>query len=108
MRIITVLLISFFTIGSVYCQQNFNQKIENAFNNAQRGINWALENIPDSKASLNKDLIIDDTLIAKIKLSKEVEGIKVESTGWFNTYEVTIKIYRSHKSLNQNNLKTSN
>jgi|SRR3972149_11518284 len=73
--------------------------IETAFQNAKKGVYWALSNIPDSKSRLSQELIADDKLIANIKLSKELNGIKIESAGYNLSNEVTIKIYKSFKNL---------
>jgi len=38
-------------------------------------------------------------LYAKVQLEKEIFGIKVESTGYYNSNSVTITIYKSDDSL---------
>jgi len=58
-----------------------------------------LENIPGKKASLDNDLIAEDRLYASVKISKEVQGVKVSSKGYNNTNEVEITIYKSYESL---------
>ncbi|MBN2572373.1 MAG: hypothetical protein JXA68_09620 [Ignavibacteriales bacterium] len=94
------LLVLFFLIPLViYPQSTFEQDVELAFQNAKQGIAWGLSNIPDSKASMDKSIIKDDKLIADVKLSKEVEGVKITSVGYYNTYQVTITAYRSFESL---------
>ena len=73
--------------------------IDNAFNNAKKGIYYALSNIPDNKSRFSRELIDSNKLFVKVKLSKEINGIKIESTGYYSSSEVTIKIYRSFDSL---------
>lgn len=92
-----LLLINFSTIS--IAQSNIDKDIEVAFQNARAGIYWGLKNIPIKKARLDKSLIKDNRLIAKIKVVKELNGVKVESTGYDNTNEVTILLYRSVDSL---------
>ena len=70
-----------------------------AYNNAKKGYYWALSNIPERKSRLDNDLIADDKLIASIKLFKEVNGVKIESTGFHLTNQIRIIIYKSYDSL---------
>lgn len=80
-------------------QQKLEDDIEIAFQNAKKGIYWALSNIPAKKARLENNLIGNDLLIANVKLSKEVQGVKVESIGYYHSNEVRILIYKSNESL---------
>ena len=56
----------------------------------------------EKKSKLEKDLIADDRLYAHVKLNKKVNGVKIESTGYYQTHEVRIIIYRSNDSLVKN------
>ena len=85
--------------GIISSQTKIDNEIDTAFQNAKKGIYWALSNIPEEKKRLNNDLIADDKLYCKVKLEKKVNGVKVESTGYFNTNEVTIIVYKSYNSL---------
>ncbi len=78
---------------------NFEENLDKAYQNAKKGIYWALDNIPRDKKKLDNDLIFDDNLIARIDLYKEVEGVRVVSVGYYETYSITIEIYRSYESL---------
>lgn len=80
-------------------QQKLEDDIEIAYQNAKKGIYWALSNIPVKKAKLDNNLIGNDVLVANVKLSKEVQGVKVESTGYYLSNEVKILIYKSNDSL---------
>ncbi len=80
-------------------QQKVESDIEIALQNAKKGVYWALSNIQDKKTKIEKSIIGDDKLIAKVKLEKQINGVKVESTGYYQTNEVTIMIYRSNDSL---------
>ncbi|MHB1688405.1 MAG: hypothetical protein ACYCVH_13675 [Ignavibacteriaceae bacterium] len=73
--------------------------IDQAYQYAKKGIYWALSNIPESKSKISNDLVADNKLYAKVKLNKLVDGIKIESTGYSNSNEVMIKIYKSNDSL---------
>ena len=84
----------------IYSQENkFEDEVQKAYINAKKGIYYALEHIPERKNSLSTELIDNDKLIAKIKITKEVRGVKVESEGFNKTYEVRIIAYRSYKKL---------
>jgi hypothetical protein len=96
--IILFLLIS----STVLSQQNqFETDLEKAYINAKKGVYYALENIPESKNTLNTELIDNDKLVAKVKLTKEVRGVKVESEGLHNSYEIKIVVYRCYDKLKE-------
>jgi len=96
--LLTIALVIFFSLVS-FSQEKLESDIDYAYQNAKKGIYWALSNIPEKKTKLESDLIADDKLYAVVKLHKEVNGIKVESTGYFHSNEVRIKIYKSFDSL---------
>lgn len=96
--IFVIILITSFT----YSQDKIESDIDYALQYAKKGIYWALSNIPERKSTLNKDLISEDRLYSSVRLEKEVNGIKIESTGFYNTLEVKITIYRSNDSLELN------
>ncbi len=95
------MLIIIFAGYSVLCfaQQLNESKIDSAYLNAKKGIYWCLSNLPDKKASTENDLIINDKQIASVKLEKQVNGIKIISTGFFESYEVQIKLFKSNEIL---------
>lgn len=98
--ILACLLVFFSSV--IYSQEKVESDIDHALVNAKKGIYWALSNIPEKKSKLDNDLIADDQLYATVTLSKEVNGVKIESTGFYQTLEVKITIYRSNDSLEQN------
>jgi len=85
--------------AGLLAQNKVETDIDVAFQNAKKGVYWALTNIPGKKTKIENDLIADDKLYASVKLSKEINGIKIESSGYFNSNEVIIKIYKSNDSL---------
>ncbi len=97
-----VYFLTFVLIVSFCClcngQAKNEQDIDIAYQNAKKGIYWTLENIPEKK-KLDNDLIADDKLYASVKLEKEVNGIKIESTGYYLSILVIVKIYKSYDSL---------
>lgn len=94
-------LITFFILFSYspLSQSKIEIDIDSLTINAKKGIYWGLMNIPIKKAKIEKSLISQDRLIAKVKVIKEVNGVKIESTGYYNTNELTIVLYRSADSL---------
>ena len=84
---------------SLNAQEKMENELDKAFQNAKKGIYWALSNIPENKIRLNKDLIADEKLYSSVKLQKEFNGIKIVSTGYYNSTEVSITIYRSNDGL---------
>jgi hypothetical protein len=98
MRFFTILYI-FIVSSLIQAQSDMDSGINMAVQNAKKGIYWALNNIPEKKSKLDNDLIAEDKLFASVKLSKEINGFKIESTGLNNSYIVTIKLFRSEESL---------
>ena len=95
-----ILLLVFFLLPfSLIAQEKMENDLDQAFQNAKKGIYWALSNIPENKIRLNIDLIADERLYSSVKLQKEFNGIKIVSTGFFNSTEVSIIIYRSNDGL---------
>jgi hypothetical protein len=80
-------------------QSKTDSDIDLAYQNAKKGVYWALSNIPGKKSTMDNDLIAEDKLYASVKISKEVQGVKVSSKGYYQTNEVEITIYKSYESL---------
>lgn len=96
---ILTILIGLFGVCGLSAQTKTEDDMNVAYQNAKKGIYWALENIPGKKASLDNDLIGEDKLYASVKISKEVQGVKVSSIGYYQTNQVEIIIYKSYDSL---------
>ncbi len=94
-----IIFLPLLLISAINIQNKNEENITTAFQNAKKGMYYALSNIPEDKSRLNRELVDKNKLFAKVKLSKEVNGIKIESTGYSSSTEVTIKIYRSFESL---------
>ncbi|MGB5529594.1 MAG: hypothetical protein WBQ32_06455 [Ignavibacteriaceae bacterium] len=99
MKALFILAIILAVQFGLYAQSKTDSDIDLAYQNAKKGIYWALSNIPGKKASLDNDLIGEDRLYASVKISKEVNGVKVSSKGYYQTNEVDITIYKSYESL---------
>jgi hypothetical protein len=95
------ILLSYLFISSCYAQPKIEEDLRIPYQNAIKGIYWALENIPVKKMNLDNDLIADNKLYANVKLSKQVNGVTIKSTGYYNSYEVSIIMYRTMESLEQ-------
>ncbi len=93
-----VFLIILFTLP-IFSQYRTEIEIDSLLVNAKKGIYWGLMNIPVKKAKIEKSLIMNDRLIARVKVIKELNGVKIESTGYNKTNEMTIVLYRSADSL---------
>jgi hypothetical protein len=94
-----IILLPLFLISAFNIQNKKEENIDAAFQNAKKGIYYALSNIPENKLRLNQELVDHNRLLTKVKLSKGINGVKIESTGYSSSTEVTIKIYRSIDSL---------
>ena len=99
MRYYLFILPFLFMTQTIFSQSKIEDDIEYALVNAKKGVYWLLSNIPKKKSKIEKDLIAEDRLIASAKLNKEFNGVRIESTGYYDTHEVTIMIYRSNDTL---------
>jgi hypothetical protein len=99
MRFYFFILLFLFLAQTLFSQSKIEDDIEYALANAKKGVYWALSNIPVKKSKIDKSIISEDKLLAKVKIAKELNGVRVESTGYNQTNEVTIVIYRSKDSL---------
>jgi len=95
---IIIFLIGLFSL-TIFSQTRTDEAIDSLLINAKKGVYWGLMNIPVKKARIDKSLINNDRLIAKVRVVKELNGVKVESTGYHSTNEMTIVLYRSADSL---------
>ena len=101
MKTLFVLTLAALLSTSGFSQEKIESDIDYAFQNAKKGIYWALSNLPQKKKKLESDLITDDKLYAHVRLDKEVNGVKIVSTGHYQTNKVTISIYRSNDTLEE-------
>jgi hypothetical protein len=99
MKALQIIVIFLLIQLSSLAQTKTDGDIELAYQNAKKGIYWALSNIPGKKANLDNELIAEDKLYASVKLSKEINGVKVVSRGYFQTNQVEITVYKSYESL---------
>jgi hypothetical protein len=97
--LIMILIFGYLGVSSLFAQSKTEDDMNLAYQNAKKGIYWALENIPGKKASLDNDLIAEDQLYASVKINREVNGVKVVSKGFNMTNHVEITIYKSYDSL---------
>ena len=99
MRTVFIISILFLFSNISFPQEKIETNIESAVQNAKKGVYWALSNIPVKKAKIEKSIVNEDKLLARVKVAKELNGVRVESTGYYQTNEVTIVLYRSRDSL---------
>ena len=102
MKTLFVLALAALLSTTGFSQEKMESDIDYAYQNAKKGIYWALSNIPEKKSKTESDLIADNRLYAHVRLDKEVNGVKIVSTGYYQTNKVTISIYRSNDSLKEN------
>ncbi|MDP3832070.1 MAG: hypothetical protein Q8Q47_12440 [Ignavibacteriaceae bacterium] len=78
---------------------SFEDEITTAHLNAKKGIYFGLKNVKDKKVKFDNKIVDKSKLIAIVKVSKEINGVRVEATGYHNSTEVTIVVYRSYVDL---------
>ena len=98
-QILLIMILGLLGVINVSAQSKTEDDMNVAYQNAKKGIYWGLSNIPGKKATLDNDLIAEDKLYASVKISKEVQGVKVSSVGFYQTNQVEIIIYKSYESL---------
>lgn len=101
MKLLVIALIIPFVLNA---QSKISEDLDIAYNNALKGVHFALANMPDRKNSISKELIDSNQMIAKIKLSKEIGGVSVESIGFYKTYEVKITVQKDYESMKKEGL----
>jgi len=101
MKAFFICIVVISSVAVTFSQGKIESNIDFAFQNAKKGIYWALSNLPDNKSKLDENLVADNRLYSSVKLYKEVNGIKIESTGYYITNEVSITIYVSNDSLEE-------
>ena len=95
---VSFLLILLFQM-TLLAQKEMEKNLNTAFQNAKKGVYWALVNIPESKTRIQTDLIDEEKMYAKVKLVKEYNGVKIVSKGYYNSTEVSVTLYRSLEGL---------
>lgn len=80
-------------------QGNTEQIIIPAFNNAKKGIYWGLSQSSLKQNLIKNNLIDNDKLISEIRVEKAVNGLHIESKGYYEGCEVTVSIYKSNDNL---------
>jgi len=99
MRFYLLVLPFIFFTQIIFSQSKIESDIESTLVNAKKGVYYALSNLQGKKTKFEKSLIAEDKLIAKVKVTKELNGIKIESTGFSETNELSIVLYKSSESL---------
>ena len=107
MKALQIIVIFLLVQLSSLAQTKTDGDIDLAYQNAKKGIYWALSNIPGKKETLDNDLIGEDKLYASVKISKEVNGVKVSSKGYYQTNQVEIIIYKSVRKFEKRGLQCS-
>ena len=67
MKGVLILSLLLFLPISLLAQAKTDQDIDVAYQNAKKGIYWALSNIPGKKATMDNDLIAEDKLVCFCK-----------------------------------------
>ncbi|MBE0538362.1 MAG: hypothetical protein IH620_01510 [Ignavibacterium sp.] len=99
MKVYLLVLSFIFLTFNIYAQSKTENDIESLLVNAKKGVYWALANLQGKKTKFDQSLIDNDKLIAKVKVSKELNGVRIESTGYYETNELTLVLYRSREGL---------
>lgn len=90
----------FFLLFSVSLPQlKTEQTLDMAYLNAKKGIYWGLSHSSAKQNIIKNNLIDNDRLISAVRIDKEINGVHIESTGYFEGYEVKISMYKSTDNL---------
>lgn len=83
--------------------ETMEDEISFASNNAKKGVYHGLSSIRKMKSKIDEKLIDNDNLIADVVVTKEINGVRIESEGYYRSTSVRIIIYRSLESLIKEN-----
>lgn len=75
------------------------EQMDKAYANAKKGLQYGLSNLKEKRSRDEYKLIEQDKLLAEVKISKEIGGVKIEARGFFEGEEVSVVTYRSYESL---------
>jgi hypothetical protein len=89
------LLFLFLLPFTITAQQSLEQELDSALINAKKGVYWALTNLDLNKSRISIDLIDDNKLYAAVRIDREYRGVKIVSTGFYDSIELSVKLYRS-------------
>lgn len=76
-----------------------DEDVDIAYQNAKKGMYWGLSHLKSMKTKLDEKLINDNSLTARVKVEKEINGVSITSIGYDGSTEVTITVYRTYESL---------
>lgn len=97
----TRFLLSLFAIALFTFQLSASgtEQLDKAYTNAKKGLQYGLSNLKEKRSKDEYKLIEQDRLLAEVKISKEIGGVRIEAKGFFEGEEVTVVTYRSYESL---------
>ena len=95
---VTLFIVIITAILSI-CFYPKDDDVEAAYQNAKKGIYWGLSNLKVKKGKVEHKLIANDKLTAEVRVEKEINGVKVVSTGYSETTEVSVTTYRTFETL---------
>ena len=87
------------TVSTTDSRISMEDELTQAFENAKRGVYHGLNSIKKMKSKLDDKLIDKDKLVADVTVIKEINGVKIESVGFYNSTSIKIVVYRSLDSL---------
>ncbi|HOJ19355.1 MAG: hypothetical protein GX452_07160 [Ignavibacteriales bacterium] len=79
--------------------ETMEDEITFATNNAKKGVYHGLNEIRKMKSKIDNKLIDNDKIIAQVEVTKEINGVRIESEGFYNSTSVRIILYRSLETL---------
>lgn len=99
------LFVLFFSVYMFFLpfSETMEDEINFATNNARKGIYHGLSSIRKMKSKIDEKMVDNDKLVADVKVTKEINGVRIESEGFYNTTSVRIIVYRSLESLIKDN-----
>lgn len=94
-----ILSLSLFILISFTLSASGTEQLDKAYANAKKGLQYGLSNLKEKRSRDEYKLIETDRLLAEVKISKEIGGVKIEAKGFSEGEEVTVVTYRSYESL---------
>jgi SMC interacting uncharacterized protein involved in chromosome segregation len=94
-----IALFAFLFLSLLPLNDAMEEELSIAFNYAKKGVYYGLSNLKGLKTKLEDKLVENNKLQSMVKVSKEINGVRIESTGYYESTTLTVILYRSYDGL---------
>ena len=94
-----IALFAFLFLSLLPLNDAMEEELLIAFNYAKKGVYYGLSNLNGLKTKLEDKLVENNKLQSMVKVPKEINGVRIESTGYYESTTLTVILYRSYDGL---------